>query len=252
MGFHVDFIVKRNGNRQAGVEISYRYKGSSRNLSTDHTDRNGEVRTRWDSVWEGREVEVFFDGGNKRMVTLSPRDSHSVTLPGSCFAGDTPILTPMGERPIASLAAGEQVMALDTRSGALVARPVIRRVDHGPAQISEVLMQDGRTLQVTDNHRLLTSRGYRFVADLLPGDRLISVATRPEGRMVRSVTPRSKIAPVHNLIVSGQFNFIAAGCVAHSFSRAPAMQWVYWTIRARLDVFGDVLARRDLREFLCR
>ncbi len=244
MTFYVDFVVKRNGTRLSGVEISYRYKGSSRNLSTDQTDRNGEVRTRWDSVWDGREVEVFFDGGHKRTVTLKPRDTHSVNLPGGCFSGDTPILTPLGERAISSIMAGERVMALDTRSGGLVACPVIRRDDHGLTRLSTVHLQDGRTLQVTDNHRMLTSSGDRFVADLAPGDRLISVAASPAGRLVRSVHVSSHAAPVHNLIVARHFNFIAAGCVAHSFSQVPALQRAYWTMRAALRPAQNLLAHR--------
>jgi len=247
MAFYVDFVVKRNGTRLSGVEISYRYNGSSRNLSTDQTDRNGEVRTRWDSVWEGREVEVFFDGGHRRTVTLKPRDTHSVSLPGGCFSGDTPILTPLGERAIASIAESELVMALDTRTGGLVACPVIQRADHGPTRLCTIHLQDGRALQVTDNHRLLTGRGYRFVANLAPGDRLISLAASPEGRLVRSVQMSSHTAPVHNLIVAKHFNFIAAGCVAHSFSKAPVLQRAYWEAKVHLPGLASEWLRHQFK-----
>lgn len=229
MGFHVDFIVKRNGTRQRGVEISYRYNGSSRNLSTDQTNDRGEVRTHWDSVWHGREVEVYFNGRNKRTITLEPRDSHSVNLPGGCFPRNTPILTPTGERAIGTLRTGDLVLSLPESGGGLVTRRILKRLDHEPMQLYAVKTRDGNELLVTDNHRLLTSTGYRAVSALAEGNRLIGVATHPAGCIVQSIEPSAVVETVHNLVVSDHFNFVAGGFVAHCFGRLPEFQRWWWT-----------------------
>jgi hypothetical protein len=244
MGFYVDFIVKRSGSRQRGVEISYRYNGSSRSLSKDQTNDRGEVRTHWDNVWNGRQVEVFFDGGHKRIITLEPRDSHSVDLPGGCFHGLTPILTPTGQLAIETIRAGDLVMCLPKGGGGLVARPVLRRAVHEPMPLSAVKTRDGRDLLVTANHRLLTPAGYRAVSNLVEGDRLIGVAAHPAGRIVQAIERSALVAPVHNLVVSGHFNFVAGGCVAHCFVQWPALQQWYWTAREQLRI-GRVRASSD-------
>lgn len=242
MGFYVDFIVKRNGTRQRGVEISYRYNGSSRSLRTDQTNDRGEVRTHWDNVWNGRNVEVYFDSGHKRTITLEPRDSHSVNLPGGCFPSSTPILTPTGELAIGALRAGDLVMSLAEGGGGLVPRPVLQRVDHEPMRLYAVKTRDGSELLVTDNHRLLTSTGYRAVSAIVEGDRLIGVAAHPAGRIVQSIERSAVVEPVHNLVVLGHFNFVAGGCVAHCFARSPDLQRWYWTAREKLR-FGLGLAK---------
>jgi hypothetical protein len=85
MSFYVDIIVMRGGVRQQNIEISYLYNGSKNNLSSDFTNKNGEVRTVWNDVWKNRELEVFFDGGHQRKITLKPRDSYNINLPSGCF-----------------------------------------------------------------------------------------------------------------------------------------------------------------------
>lgn len=236
MGFFVDFVVKRGGRRQSGVEVSYRYKGSSRHLSSDVTDNRGEVRTSWDDIWNGREIEVFFDGGNKRIITMKPRDGHSINLPGGCFPLDTPVLTPSGFRPLGSLAAGDWVLSHNEKLGGLVQAQIIERLDHEPQRVIHVRTRDGLDIQATANHRLLTARGYIAVADLKHGDRLIGVSAAAVGRTVERISLIETPMPVSNLIVAEHFNFIAHGCVAHCFARWARTQRVLFQLRQLLGL----------------
>ena len=86
-----------------------------------------------------------------------------------CAAPDTPIATPNGERPIASLHAGDLVYSVD--HDAIVAVPLLK-VGHTSVsqhRVVRVALQDGRVLQISPGHP--TADGRTF-GDLLAGDRL--------------------------------------------------------------------------------
>ena len=96
-----------------------------------------------------------------------------------CAAPETPIATPDGERPIASLHVGDLVLSLE--GGAVVAVPVALAGStpvsrHG---VTRVTLETGRTLEVSPGHPL--ADGTHF-ADLAPGTRL-----GVEGPLVRAV-----------------------------------------------------------------
>jgi Hint domain len=86
-----------------------------------------------------------------------------------CAAPDTPIATPNGERPIASLRAGDLVYSVD--HDAIVAVPLLK-VGHTSVsqhRVVSVALQDGRVLQISPGHP--TADGRTF-ADLLAGGQL--------------------------------------------------------------------------------
>ncbi|HEY6463600.1 MAG TPA: Hint domain-containing protein, partial [Polyangiaceae bacterium] len=95
-----------------------------------------------------------------------------------CASPDTPIATPTGDRPIASLAVGDLVMSVD--HGQLVAVPVIatRRTPVSHHRVMEVRLEGGAVLDVSAAHP--TADGRTF-GDLRAGDWL-------GGRTVTSVT----------------------------------------------------------------
>ncbi len=87
-----------------------------------------------------------------------------------CVPGHTRILTPRGERPIASLALGDLLLVPD--GDALVAVPILRigrrPADAGVALVS-LWLSDGRRLCLTPGHRVADGRR---AGDLRPGDAL--------------------------------------------------------------------------------
>jgi hypothetical protein len=52
----------------------------------------------------------------------------------------------------------------------LVARKVAATFDKGTAQCLSLLLSDGRTLRVTEDHRVLTQEGWMQAKDLVPGE----------------------------------------------------------------------------------
>jgi hypothetical protein len=103
------------------------------------------------------------------------------TSGGVCASPDTPIATPGGERPIASLSAGDLVYSM--HEGKLAAVPLLRATrtrvhDH---TVVEVSLASGRVLRISGLHPTADGRSFR---DLLPNDflgseRIVGVATLP-------------------------------------------------------------------------
>jgi hypothetical protein len=132
------------------------------------------------------------DCGDPARPTCGREDCNHICLPPGapasccdcrCAAPDTPIATPAGDRPIASLREGDLVLSLD--GGRLAAVPILRtnRVAVANHHVVEVRLESGTRLHISDGHP--TGDGRRF-SDLAPGDRLgdarvVSVMSVPYG-----------------------------------------------------------------------
>lgn len=84
-----------------------------------------------------------------------------------CASPDTPIATPGGERPIASIAAGDLVYSVD--HGGVVAVPVVamRRTPVQHHRVVEVRLAGGGVLRISGAHPTADGRSF---ADLRAGD----------------------------------------------------------------------------------
>ena len=87
--------------------------------------------------------------------------------PCTCASPDTPIATPFGDRPIASIAAGDLVLSVD--HGVVAAVPVVRtkRTPVHEHRVIEVTLEGGAVLHVSAAHP--TADG-RWFGDLRRGD----------------------------------------------------------------------------------
>lgn len=96
-----------------------------------------------------------------------------------CAAPDTPIATPDGERPIASLRVGDLVFSVD--GDAVVAVPIVatHQTPVSDHRVVRVTLDNGVTLEITGGHP--TADGRTF-ADLFAGSRLgdLSIAAVEE------------------------------------------------------------------------
>ena len=92
-----------------------------------------------------------------------------------CAAPDTPIATPKGAVPIASLRIGDLVFSLD--HGEIIAVPILRtgstRVFNH--RVRHVVLENGQTLDISAGHP--TADGRRF-GDLVAGDSLLGTTAR--------------------------------------------------------------------------
>lgn len=90
-----------------------------------------------------------------------------------CFSAETLVLTPTGEREIASLAAGDEVVGAD---GYLTI--VTRSWMVAPFAITvSVLMETGQEIIVTPDQQFWTEHGWRRARDLRAGERVVATDT---------------------------------------------------------------------------
>jgi hypothetical protein len=86
-----------------------------------------------------------------------------------CASPDTPIATPTGERPIASLRVGDLVYTADRGAVKVVPLLEVRRTPVRAHQIMQIRLANGRLLELSPGHP--TADGRRF-QDLRAGDLL--------------------------------------------------------------------------------
>ena len=90
-----------------------------------------------------------------------------------CAAPDTPIATPEGERPIASLRPGDLVYSIDGPGIRIVPIARISRTAVVHHRVMRVTLANGRTLEISPSHP--TADG-RWFADLHEAEQLGGVA----------------------------------------------------------------------------
>jgi hypothetical protein len=91
-----------------------------------------------------------------------------------CAAPDTPIATPNGDRPIASLRVGDLVYSVDRDAIVVVPLARVGRMPVGSHHVMRVILTDGAVLQISPGHP--TADG-RLFGDLTPGAALDSQHT---------------------------------------------------------------------------
>jgi hypothetical protein len=97
----------------------------------------------------------------------------SCTRLGVCAASDTPIATAAGERPIASLHAGDLVYSVDGNALRLVPLLEVTRTAVLHHHVIEVKLANGHVLRMSAGHPTADGRSF---GDLRAGDRLDEVA----------------------------------------------------------------------------
>lgn len=139
-----------------------------------------------------------------------------------CFRGDVLVATVDGPRRIADISEPTCVYSYDLASRTFVVRQASAAwVTHRAAAVVRVSLEDGASIVVTPDHRLLTAEG-QFVAaaDLEPG-RLVSKLEQAYGLRelhvaVESVEHLAEPADVYDMTVDGTHCLIADGIVAHN------------------------------------
>lgn len=157
---------------------------------------------------------------------------------GDCFPAGTMIKTPAGEMGIEQVEKGDIVYSYDSNEMALVCKRVLARTNaHDSANIIKISFADESYIYTTKNHPFLTCKKWKKAKDLNTGDKLCAASTglKTGVKNIVSITPIKQLLPVYNLIVEGNFNFIADGVVVHSFSYLKSARQTYWRFRYYLS-----------------
>ncbi|HEX6682490.1 MAG TPA: Rv2578c family radical SAM protein [Candidatus Limnocylindrales bacterium] len=148
--------------------------------------------------------------------------SHACTY---CLLGDTPILmADGGERQLASLSIGDEIIG--TVQHGRTHREVITKVlAKWPTLKSayRVVLADGRRIVASGDHRFLTTRGWRHVANVMFGTQKrpyltvgnLLVGRNQEAVEVTAIEPLGRDLPMWD-ITTGTGDFIANGVISHN------------------------------------
>jgi hypothetical protein len=138
-----------------------------------------------------------------------PRATAYVSMP-SCFAAGTPVVTIDGSRPIEALRVGDQVLAQNTRTGALNFRAVTT-VHHNPPAETLGVRIGGELIVPSVFHRFWKAgRGWAIARDLKAGD-VVRTYGGPE--RIESVTAEGT-QRVFNLDIAEDHSFFVGRAAA--------------------------------------
>lgn len=142
--------------------------------------------------------------------------------PPYCFVAGTLVSTPSGQKPIEDIAIGDEVFALDEHTlkpGIGHVTALVPHRAHTEPRV-RVMLEDGRTIEVTANHRFQDYRSWnagmwRPIGEFQPGEELFDVRmdiVRVQPARIVSITPLGN-APtdVYNFEVDGQHTYMVAG-----------------------------------------
>jgi hypothetical protein len=100
----------------------------------------------------------------------------STVIVDECFAGNTPVLTTNGWVPINNISVDDMVMTRND-DGSFEYNPVVKvheNITPPNEDFYELVMDDGTILEVTGNHKFLTSDGWVRCDELTPSHHIIN------------------------------------------------------------------------------
>jgi hypothetical protein len=97
----------------------------------------------------------------------------------SCLTGDAHILTEQGEVPIRQIVeqgmVGTKLPSYNEMTKTVEMDEVVAIASNGVRDIIEVEMEDGKTLSLTEDHLVMTSRGWVHAGELTTEDEILGV-----------------------------------------------------------------------------
>jgi PBSX family phage terminase large subunit len=138
----------------------------------------------------------------------------------ACVTGETILMADKGAVKIADMVGTEgMVLSYNIESGAVEYKPYKDcRMTKRQAKILKITLDDGRTIRCTEDHPILTERGYVQAKYLKENDLIIDISdtkSTARGIRVESIEPDG-IEDVYNLEVADNHNFVVDGIVLHN------------------------------------
>lgn len=179
-----------------------------------------KVQAEWDKTWAQNRIP----------------ESEAEAKSDGCFPQGTAIATPTGELEITLVHEGDTVLAFDQRHNQLRNREVISVRKYERNTIWEISFDDGSRVRTTDHHRFWVFGAWTKASDIVRGDFVgcIDDVSSVVTRRVESSSRTMDTEVVYNLVVDGDYSFVADRVIAHSFSRFRTIQVLVW--RARVAV----------------
>lgn len=165
--------------------------------------------------------------------TITVPDKPSSGPQNGCFPSGTMVITPSGVRDIADLNEGDLVLArVEGTTTGWRARRILKKVTYASYGIWMLEFHDGSFVRTTASHSFLVNGKWIRASKISAGD---LVATRDTGgifgqKVATRFISTNETEDVHNLIIEGEFNFVADGVLANSFTYFKLARRLAWSL----------------------
>ena len=148
-----------------------------------------------------------------------------------CFPGRTLIATPDGQRKIATFKVGELVISINQKNNRREFRKVLKVASHTNKRIWRLEFSDGNSIHTTSVHSFLVNAEWKKASQIKSGDVLSFHSNRGEvsQKTISASYDVKSRENVYNLIVEKDFNFLAEGVLAHSFTYFKSIKILIWS-----------------------
>ena len=154
----------------------------------------------------------------------------------ACFDGNTLIDTPYGQKKLSTLRRGDKIFSYKNNQKKV--EYVTENLTHTPSKVWDFEFSNGKKITVTEEHTILTQRGWKKIGNLVVGEsKIVCPNTGNSFYITHKCKPRIKL--VYNLRTTGSHNFIANGVVAHNFTFARKLRSALKTLKDRSTIIKD-------------
>ena len=170
-------------------------------------------------------------GGRKIQASANDR----ITVSG-CFPKGTMVLTKTGLVDISKIKTNTYVTSID-KKGNLKHNKIIKIKKYNLSKIWEVKLMNGTIIRTTSKHSfLVNNHKWKKAFEITPNDKLSILNNQGviENFDVMSSFDSKEVESVYNLIIEKNYNFIANGTIAHSFSYFRVVRMFFWEIYRKI------------------
>lgn len=137
-----------------------------------------------------------------------------------CLPRGTQISTPFGFQDISNLNIGDTVYAVNSPSDRILIRTILKINSYTNRRILSVSLNDGTQIRATSTHSFQINNKWKTTAQLNVGDQIrhYDEANVSTLKTITNIQLSNEPEDVFNIIVDGDFNFLANGALSHSFT----------------------------------
>ena len=213
-----------------------------------HWPKGSMVGDTWKCYDCGNITTLVAEGGTptKRVPSKKPRKpknpkpNNLTSTNNSCFPKGTMVLTPIGKKEISKLNEGDYVVSIGKDKKTYTSK-ILKVKSYTNKPLWTIVFNDGTSLKTTASHSFLIENRWIKSLNIKQGD---IVSCYINGKIIsKEVVSSSEIAledDVYNLYIENNFNFIADGVMAHSFSYFRLTRMTLWSVYSiMLNLFDE-------------
>lgn len=157
---------------------------------------------------EFEQIDFETDRYGETLPRLEDKNNH-------CLTGDSVVITENGEELLKNIKESGKILSYNTNTNSFEFKPYFdKRVTRKNATIVEVQLESDRTVKMTPDHLVLTTKGWKEIQDCNEETEIISYEITTE--KIKKITFLKEKEDVYNLEVEDNHNYVANNIVVHN------------------------------------